>query len=351
QPRERHYVFGGMYLSFALWMGLGWTGLVEWARGRLRLAGGMLVGVGLLGLVLPAGIFGRLYEVEDRTGDYVAHDYGYNLLQSCRENGVLFTNGDNDTFPLWYLQEVEGVRKDVRVVNLSLLNTNWYIKQLRDRWDLDIRYSDGFIDSVLTDTAQEDLMQRYWPEPRDVTVAGITWQLRDMAGYRLLRVQDVMVLKLLEWNSWRRPLHFAITVPQSNRLGLDEYMAPEGMVFTLAPHKNPPLEPGRYAHLLYDVFQFRGVGDPRVHKDEETRRLLANYRVVGIYLAEHYRVHGQTEELELLRRWGEAHFGPGWEGAPFAASAGPAATHPAQRLLAAAGASGPTGRSRPAWSQ
>ena len=91
QPRERHYVFGGMYLAFALWIGLGWTAIIEEARDKLaRLSGTVITAVALFGLLLPVGVCAKLYHIEDRSGDYVAYDYAYNMLESCEEGAVLF---------------------------------------------------------------------------------------------------------------------------------------------------------------------------------------------------------------------------------------------------------------------
>jgi hypothetical protein len=314
QPRERHYVFGGMYLAFALWIGLGWLGIVEWARERLtRISGLLVVAIALFGLLLPAGSFARLYHIEDRTDDYIAYDYAYNLLQSCEQNSILFTNGDNDTFPLWFLQEVEGIRKDVRVVNLSLLNTGWYIKQLRDREPkVDIRYQDGFIDSVLIDHEEEDLYRRYWPEPKMVSVADIEFEVRDYVGYNVLRVQDEMVLKIVDWNAWKKPIHFALTVPVSNRTGVDPYLAMSGMVVSLKPQKNPPIEQARIENMLYNIFQLRGIADPEVYKDENTTRLLGNYRAIFAQLAGHYEGSKQADALVRLLDWGEEHLPLSW---------------------------------------
>ncbi|MFA6110105.1 MAG: hypothetical protein WDA75_15160, partial [Candidatus Latescibacterota bacterium] len=247
-------------------------------------------------------------------------DYGYNLLQSCEPHSVLFTNGDNDTFPLWFLQEVEGVRKDVRVVNLSLLNTNWYIKQLRDRQPkVDIRYTDSFIDSVLTDTQEVDVMRRYWPKPQTVNAAGLEWELPDLAGYQLLRVQDIMVLKIIDWNQWQRPIHFAITIPASGLLNLGEYLTMHGMVLTLGQTKDRPTDRDRVARLLYEGFRLRGLNDPAIHKDEETLRLLGNYRAIVNSLAGELKEHGDAEELSRLHRWSEAHLPRAWETAYSAA--------------------------------
>ncbi|MQY64474.1 MAG: DUF2723 domain-containing protein, partial [Calditrichaeota bacterium] len=136
QPRERDYSFVGSFLAWSIWIGIGATGLLELLSKRVKeislkritLSGALVV----LLIIIPGVMLFASYHQHDRTGNYVAWDYSYNLLNSCKENGILYTNGDNDTFPLWYLQEVEGIRKDVRVVNLSLLNTDWYIRQLRD---------------------------------------------------------------------------------------------------------------------------------------------------------------------------------------------------------------------------
>lgn len=137
QPRERDYAYVGSFFAFALWIGLGATAMLELIAGSFRRSAALKkVGIGLTIVLLlfavPIKMFGFNFHQHDRTGNYVAYDYSFNILQSCDPDAILFTNGDNDTFPLWFLQYVYGIRKDVRVVNLSLLNTPWYIKQLRD---------------------------------------------------------------------------------------------------------------------------------------------------------------------------------------------------------------------------
>ncbi len=109
-------------------------------------------------------LLARNYPMNDRSGNHVAWDYSYNMLMSCAPNGIVFTNGDNDTFPVWYMQEVEGVRRDVRIVNLSLLNTGWYIKQLKHREaKVPISFSDAYIDRYLDQHDAQALMARFWP--------------------------------------------------------------------------------------------------------------------------------------------------------------------------------------------
>ncbi len=319
QPRERHYVFSGMYLAFALWMGLGWTAILESLRQRLpNVKPLLLVAVALVGLALPAGVFAKLYHIQDRTGDYIAYDYAYNMLQTCEPNSILFTNGDNDTFPLWYLQEVEGIRTDVRVVNLSLLNTNWYIKQLRDREPkVDIRISDNYIDSVLTDTQLVDLYKRLWQQPRippEYKKMGIDVEINALPGHDLLRVQDIMVIGIIYWNEWKKPIHFAITIPTSNQVGLGPHMRMMGMTLKLMPNRDPGNDMEAIERNLLEVYQFRGLTDPLVYKDDNSRRLLGNYRACVLQLAEFYNQQGRDADLQRLMAWAEENIYMSWEG-------------------------------------
>jgi hypothetical protein len=319
QPRERHYVFGGMFFAFALWMGLGWGGVVELIRERFAsLRGPTLVAVACVGLLLPLGIAIEGYHIQDRTDDYIAYDYGHNLLESCEPNSILFTNGDNDTFPLWFLQEVEGVRTDVRVVNLSLLNTNWYIKQLRDREPkIHIPLADDYIDSTLTGVETEDLRARLWLEPRtpkEYADLGLDVELSAGPGNQLLRVQDLMVVAIIAFNAFDRPIHFAITVAGSNRTGLDPFLKMVGMTMKLMPERvtSSAVEP--LATNLLEKYRFRGVNDPTIHKDVNTARLLGNYRACLMSLADAYQAEGRKEELAGLFEWAIDTIPLSWEG-------------------------------------
>lgn len=321
QPRERHYVFGGMFLAWAVWMGLGWTAMVEWLRQRMSLSTGVVAAVSCLGLVLPGGVGAKLYHEMDRTGDYIAYDYAYNLLQSCDENSLLFTNGDNDTFPLWFLQEVEGIRRDVRIVNLSLLNTAWYIRQLRDREprvEMSKLMTDEYIVETLTDTQMVDLYKRVWREPRrpkEYVNLGLDTKVSALPGHDLLRIQDIMVIGILHWNNWKRPIHFALTVASSNRVGLDPYLEMQGMTMKVVREKvTGPANADILARNLMEVYRFRGVADDEVYKDVNTRRLLQNYRACVMTLAEAYQIEGRVDELAELLRWAESTIPMGWEG-------------------------------------
>ncbi|OQX95949.1 hypothetical protein B6I21_02785, partial [candidate division KSB1 bacterium 4572_119] len=166
QPRERDYVYTGSFMAFAIWIGIGAYALLDYfktlSQKYREKPQQLLILVTALTLlfIMPINMFAFHYHSHNRTGNYVAHDYSYNILQSCEPNAILFTNGDNDTFPLWYLQYVENIRKDVRVVNLSLLNTHWYIKQLRDQ--------EPKVPISLNNNQIDALEPRLWEEPKTV---------------------------------------------------------------------------------------------------------------------------------------------------------------------------------------
>ncbi|MDR3180961.1 MAG: DUF2723 domain-containing protein [Prevotellaceae bacterium] len=134
QPRERDYAYAGSFYAFAIWIGLGVYAVYDFIQRKLKTPAAVSAGIsGALCLLVPLQMAAENWDDHDRSNRYSARDVAYNYLNSCDENAILFTNGDNDTFPLWYIQEVEGVRTDVRVVNLSLLGTDWYIDQMKYR--------------------------------------------------------------------------------------------------------------------------------------------------------------------------------------------------------------------------
>jgi len=222
QPRERDYAYTGSFYAFALWIGIGAQGLLayasRWFKGKNNLPRVALV-LALLFVAIPMNMFAKNYRMHSRAGNFVAWDYSRNILETCDPGGIIFTNGDNDTdndtFPLWYLQEVEGVRKDVRVVNLSLLNTGWYILQLKHQEPkVPMTFSDDYINRYLDQNDLTALRARYWPknDPDRPTVIrietpsgeDIEWDIPatmhlptgpgDTGENNFLRVQDMMII-------------------------------------------------------------------------------------------------------------------------------------------------------------
>ncbi len=328
QPRERDYFYVGSFLAFAIWIGIGATGILESIVAKfkdnkklmLTLAGGIIL---IILLAVPINTLKFNYHEHDRSGNYIPWDYSYNILQSCEPNAILFTNGDNDTFPLWYLQEVEGIRKDIRIANLSLLNTNWYIKQLKhEEPKIAISFSDEEIEAIqpmgwktqtLKINAPANVLKQYMgnvegeielPDTNIVMEFEVSPTLYDKA----LRVQDYMVLNILYSNGWRKPIYFALTVSDGNKVGLKEYLRMDGMASKLIPFKNEKISESRLRKNLFEVFKYRGLNDPDVYYDKQTNDLLQNYRTLfASGLAQHYYAKGMKDKVpEVLDKMEEA---------------------------------------------
>jgi len=130
EPRERDYAYAGSFYAYCIWLGMGVAGLWTLLK-KVLPEGPSAIVVTLVTLLIPIQMAGQNWDDHDRSGRYTMRDFGMNYLRTCEKDAILFTNGDNDTFPLWYAQEVEGFRTDVRVCNLSYLQTDWYVDQMR----------------------------------------------------------------------------------------------------------------------------------------------------------------------------------------------------------------------------
>ena len=310
QPRERDYSYVGSFYAFAIWIGIGASFLIETVRQLFRKsAGARKFGLGAASLLILAAVpFNMLvknYDICKRSGNYVAWDYSHNIFESCEPNAIIFTNGDNDTFPLWYLQEVEKIRLDIRVVNLSLLNTGWYIKQLKHEGPrVAISFSDDYIDKYIDAHDLDALRTRYWPTPKEVEIkvpAGTyLWELAptmyipgvpdEDGGNNFLRVQDMMILNIIHSNQGKKPIYFAVTVSNSNMIGLRPYLTMEGLAFRLRPEKGKIINPDRLRVNLLEKFadNYRNLDYPKVYYNDNIVKLLQNYRSAFLQLAYHY---------------------------------------------------------------
>ena len=260
QPRERDYSYVGSFFAFSIWIGIGTAAISEWISNNLKnseLVKRLIVMALVLQIIFIPTVMARAnYHSHDRSGNFVAWDYSYNLLQSCGPNGIIFTNGDNDTFPLWYLQEVEKLRTDVAVVNLSLLNTPWYIKQWRDKRPKQTKFinlSDLQIDKLTSTLQQWDTRTVQVPvynDPKNEK-GYIEWEVKPTYAGQALRVQDMMIMKIIDDAAWRIPIYFAVTVSQQNRIGLDQYLDMQGLTFQLKSHKTKPVDTEKmYENLM-----------------------------------------------------------------------------------------------------
>ncbi len=350
QPRERDYFYVGSFFIFSIWIGIGVLAIVDWVKERFQASGGYaLTGYGVLVLaflVVPGNMFRTNFHQANRTGNYVASDYSYNLLQSCAQDAVLFTNGDNDTFPLWYLQDVEGVRRDVRVVCLSLLNTNWYIRQLKHEQP----YGSKKISMMTPDVEIDNIGPRQFeprviklPVPGEVmrqfsvegtsgiinmkdkgtpppdTISFFMQNTAQFGNVKAIRVQDIIVFDIVASSNWERPIYFAMTVSPDGQIGLKDYLQLEGLAFRLTPKKGTSYwanlnEYRMHAQLFTDVkepsktpslgYRWRGLDNAKTYFDEDVRRLMTNYRQAFGLLAQYYaNTPGQhAKVIETLDR-------------------------------------------------
>ena len=310
QPRERDYAYAGSFYAYSIWIGMGVAGLwslVMWAlkkrgkkteKGEEALAatdnsgnrGGVATAVAavaaLIGILVPLQMVSQTWDDHDRSGRTAARDFGRNYLSSIASNGVIFCNGDNDTFPLWYLQEVEGYRTDVRAVNLSYLATDWYINQMqraayesaplpmqagKDTYAYDDRVFCYFIQPDQTPTdALQSLAAVYGPESknnpygineirypkvfipvdadqaikagvvkeehRDMIQPTINLDLQRMgSGMTASQLMSFDIIASSIAEGWNRPCYFAMTVPNSYYLGLDPYLRLTGLAYQVTP--------------------------------------------------------------------------------------------------------------------
>ena len=338
QPRERDYSYVGSFFAFSIWIGAGVAAVGEFIQSKIsnkEISTRVIsITLALSILFVPGVMLSVNYHSHDRSGNYVAWDYSYNILQSVGPNGILFTNGDNDTFPLWYLQEVENVRKDVAVVNLSLLNTPWYIKQWKEARPDETKFIN------LTDKKVDEITSRLtrWEERKvQVPVKNdpennegyIEWTLKPTFAGQALRVQDVMILKIIKDAGWEVPIYFAVTVSQSNRIGLDPYLDMQGLTFQLKSHKTSPVDQEMmYKNLMTKIgpddwssgftmagfnsqndngytnwsreyqpgYMFRNLGNKETYYNDQVIRLLQNYRSAYMQLAVTYYMDYQQEK-------------------------------------------------------
>ena len=340
EVRDRDYFFALGYTMIGLYAGIGLFEIMRliWANLKVRVlsyATGIVIALGLVSWQVSWA-----FPIRDRSHNYIAEDYAYNMLISPKDSGVMYTNGDNDTFPLWFVQEALGVRRDVIIANLSLLNTNWYCKQLKG-WGAPISFSYEEIEKM---------------PPLFRTANGFLWlkdiMIRDMiatsAGYKpqeylttpnglkipkiYLASKKEFLNKVIKGATFKVPIYFAITVSPENTRGLKEYLKMEGLAFRLVGEKvgsrqlegvnteytehllhddMPPFEfLDKYKESVYPderVFRYRGVFNPRVWKDETHEKLIRNYASISLRLSLAYGSLGdkkkEAESLWLSREF------------------------------------------------
>ncbi len=317
EPRERDYAYAGSFYAYAIWIGLGVLAIYDFLQSKINQVASAGVATVACLLLVPSIMAKEEWNDHDRSHRYIARDFAIDYLNSCAPNAILFTNGDNDTFPLWYVQEVEGIRTDVRVICLELLNTDWYIDQMVHKaYDSDPvpfsltqdQYRQGTRDVVLfhdrgvkgnipvkdliefvkSDNRADQLevatgtFYNYFPTknvsvPVDSAtvvnngtvskadagriVKSIDWTLTG----QYVQKNDLMVLDLLAHNNWKRPIYFAATAPASSYLNLAPYLQLEGLAYRLVPIKQNETEGQQETRVAADIM-YNNVMDPNKFK-------------------------------------------------------------------------------------
>lgn len=317
QPRERDYAYAGSFYAFAIWIGLGVAAIAEKLRTKLGDNPSAIIAT-VVCLLVPIQMVSQTWDDHDRSGRYTCRDFGQNYLNTVQPTGnpILFTNGDNDTFPLWYNQETEGFRTDVRVCNLSYLQTDWYIDQMKRpaydspsvpiEWDR-IDYVAGHNEAVAIRPEAMDAILKYYeqsPEEAKKEFGDNPFELKNilkhwvtnakdglqmiptdsivlkldknailrsgmmipdslhgqipeymhisLKGKRMLYKSELMMLEMLANTNWERPMYMAITVGQENHLNLGNNFMQEGLAYRITPFNTTETNARIDSEKMYD---------------------------------------------------------------------------------------------------
>ena len=303
QPRERDYAYAGSFYAFAIWCGMGVAAIIEMIRAKVKMnsekmATAIAAVVSIICLLVPVQMASQTWDDHDRSGRYTCRDFGQNYLMSLQQenNPIIYTNGDNDTFPLWYAQDVEGIRTDARVCNLSYLQTDWYIDQMRRpaydspsvpiSWER-IEYCAGTNEYVTVEPEMKEVVLQHYREnpeqareqfgddpfelknvlkywirsknsdlhmiPTDTIYMTIdkeavrksgmmmaTDSIPDkmvisLAGKNALYKGDLMILEMLAQCNWTRPIYVAVSVGDENYINLGDNTITEGLAYRITP--------------------------------------------------------------------------------------------------------------------
>ena len=355
QPRERDYAYVGSFYAFAIWIGLGVLGIYDFLSNKLDKTVSASLAT-IIALIIPTLMAANNWDDHDRSGRFTALEVAKNYLNSCDKNAILFTNGDNDTFPLWYAQEVEGIRTDIKVVNLSLFNTDWYIDQMkrasyeaapipsslehedyrtgtrdytpineRFKTYVDVKDVVNFINSnnakakintsaglrnycptkSLKLSVDKEKVKSFVPEEyHDKIVDEIKWKLKGNGVFK----NKLLVLDILANFNWERPIYFAITVGRDNFMGLENYFQLEGLAYRLVPYQANSsdgqtgiVHTDKMHKRLVSEFQWGGLNNSNVYFDETSTRMVMNFRNNYARLAEALLQKGENKKaIETL---------------------------------------------------
>ena len=359
QPRERDYAYAGSFYAFAIWIGFGVAAIIDFLK-KVKMNDAVKAGlVSLVCVLVPIQMASQTWDDHDRSGRYTCRDFGQNYLHSLQEdkNPIIYTNGDNDTYPLWYAQETEGVRTDVKVCNLSYLQTDWYIDQLKRpsyeappapiTWDK-AEYLSGTNDYIQVQPAlktQIDALYKENPEAARKMLGDNPYEIKNILKYWVrntdpqmhviptdsivipvdakavresgIKVTDsippyfvlklqrstlyknhIMLLEMLAQSDWKRPIYFAVTVGRDNYLNLSDNFSQEGLAYRVTPFNSVKagsfVDTDRMYDNMMNKFRFGNISDPKVYVDQTVRGMCLTHRRMFVILADELMRKGDS---------------------------------------------------------
>lgn len=353
QPRERDYAFVGSFYAFAIWIGLGVMYVKELFGSFIKnpsVAG--YAAAGICTLAVPVLMANQEWDDHDRSHKTLARDLAIDYLESCAPNAIVISFGDNDTYPLWYAQEVEGIRRDVRVINSSLLGTDWYINQLRYKvnqsdpidviWTADQiegsnrdiiyfspkpgvdqnKYTDlytvmkdyaGSDDPSKTEQGRDGSALNIYPTkkvsiPVDINLVkqngtvnatdSVVSEVDFDIPKNVIFKNDAAVLNIIAANKWKRPIYF--TSPQAADIGIDKYIRQDGLTYRFVPVLGSEVNNDWVYDKMMNKFKFGNCNVMGVYFDEENRRHLNSIRLAYAQAASSLADNGKKEEAKKM---------------------------------------------------
>jgi len=305
EVRNRDYFFTPGFAYFGLAIGLGLAALMELVRKKTstaKLSGYKTPIMAAMSLMvfLPCVAISNNYFENDHSNNYFPKIYSENILNTCEKDAILFTSGDNDTFPLWCVQEVYGFRKDVRVVNLSLFNTDWYVAQMKNQYDVPISLDD---DQILWNTY--DIKGRTIRRPEkpfnDRPRKRRTYLIPMAFEGRTVKLQDMMVDEVVLENKWRHPIYFSSEPYVESPLKLRDLTTAVGVLYKLDTVKwERKINAEEGYRLFKEVYDFRGLNDPDIYRDENATGVMLVVGFNAIRLANEFRTTGQMDRANEI---------------------------------------------------
>ena len=360
QPRERDYAYAGSFYAFAIWIGLGVAALASLFEKLLKKPVLAAAVASLAGICVPLQMVSQTWDDHDRSGRYACRDFGLNYLNTLPEKGnpIIFTNGDNDTFPLWYNQEVEGQRTDARVCNLSYLQTDWYTDQMKRpaydspalpiTWERICYVDNGkhaYYPIRAEETVQLDALKKANPEidpyelsyilknyvckesggyfPTDSVVVSVNKEAVRESGMYLpfgpdsipdkmiislknvnerqggLYRADVMVYEMLAHADWKRPMYMSVTLGSENYASLENFCVLEGLAYRITPFNfggRGVVDEKLMMHNFMERFKYGNMSQPGLYIDETVSRMCRTHRRMFVMLADRLVRSGKKDD-------------------------------------------------------